>query len=96
MNVRWRSQFKKDYKLLMKQGKVMANLECVIKELAIPNPLPESYKDHQLKGNLLGYRECHIDPNWLLIYGYEILENDECQLLLIRNGSHSELFKQSC
>lgn len=93
MNVRWRSQFKKDYKLLMKQGKVMANLEYVIKELAIPNPLPESDKDHQLKGNFGGYRECHIDPDWLLIYGYEILENDECQLLLIRSGSHSELFK---
>ncbi len=84
MNVRWRNQFKKDYKLLMKQGKEMANLDHVISELAIPNPLSEKYRDHQLRGNHIGYRECHIEPDWLLIYGYEMLEDGESQLPLVR------------
>jgi len=73
MNVRWRSQFKKDYRLMMKQGKNIAALDYVIEELAVPNPLPESYQDHPLKGDYKGYRDCHIDPDWILIYGYDVL-----------------------
>ena len=93
MNVRWRGQFKKDYRLMMKQGKDIAALDDVIEELAIPNPLSESYLDHQLKGDYKGYRECHIEPDWLLIDGYETLEDGERQLLLVRTGSHSDLFE---
>ncbi len=93
MNVRWRGQFKKDYRLMMKQGKDIAALDDVIEELAIPNPLSESYQDHQLKGDYKGYRECHLEPDWLLIYGYETLEDGERQLLLVRTGSHSDLFE---
>jgi mRNA interferase YafQ len=92
MNVRHRSQFKKDYRLMMKQGKDIAELDDVIIELAVPNPLPESYRDHILHGEFEGYRECHLNPDWLLIYGYEDIENNEQQLLLVRTGSHSELF----
>ena len=93
MNIRWRSQFKKDYRHMMKQGKDISELDYVIGELAVPNPLPESYQDHPLKGDFEGYRECHIEPDWLLIYGHETLSFGECQLLLVRTGSHSDLFE---
>jgi mRNA interferase YafQ len=93
MNLRWRNQFKKDYRLMMKQGKDIAELDNVIEELAVPNTLPEKYQDHQLKGKYKDYRECHIQPDWLLIYGYETLADDEQQLLLVRTGSHSDLFE---
>ena len=91
MNVRWRGQFKKDYKLVTKQGKDIDELDWVIGELAAPNPLPEQYRDHALTGNWRGYRECHLAPDWLLIYGYETLDDGERQLLLVRTGSHSVL-----
>jgi len=93
MNVRWRSQFKKDYRLMMRQGRDIAALDDVIEELAVPNPLPDNYRDHALVGNWSGYRECHLEPNWLLIYGYETLDDEEQQLLLIRTGSHSDLLE---
>ena len=82
MNVRWRSQFKKDYKRMMKQGKDIGKLDYVIEELAVPNSLPEQCRDHYLVGNWSGYKECHIEPNWLLIYDYETLDDGEKQLLL--------------
>ena len=93
MNVRWRNQFKKDYRLMMKQGKDIGKLNYIIEELAAPNPLPEQYRDHNLIGDYTGYRECHVSPDWLLIYGYETLDDEEQQLLLVRTGSHSELFE---
>jgi mRNA interferase YafQ len=93
MNVRWRGQFKKDYKKMMKQGKDFTEMDWVIDELTVPNPLPEQYQDHPLKGEYKGYRECHVEPDWLLIYGYETLEDNKRQLLLVRTGSHSELFE---
>ena len=77
---------------MMKQNRDIAVLDLVIEELAVPNPLPEKYQDHPLKGNYKGYRECHIEPDWLLIYGYETLD-DEDQLLLVRTGTHSELLE---
>jgi len=91
MNVRWRNQFKKDYKRMMKQGKNIDELDWVIVELSVPNPLPDKYCDHSLIGNYTGCRECHVKPDWLLIYDYETIENNETQLLLIRTGSHTEL-----
>jgi len=93
MNVRWRSQFKKDYRLMMKQGRDIAVLDYVIGELAVPNPLPGILQDHALKGEYRGYRDCHVEPDWLLIYGYEVLDDGERQLLLVRTGSHSDLFE---
>jgi mRNA interferase YafQ len=93
MNVRWRNQFKKDYKLMMKQGKDITVLDYVIEELAVPNPLPENYQDHPLRGEYSGYRDCHIEFDWLLIYGYEMLDDGETQLLLVRTGSHSDILE---
>ena len=78
---------------MMKQNRDIAALDSVIEELAVPNTLPEKYLDHPLKGNYKEYRECHIEPDWLLIYGYETLDDDERQLLLVRTGTHSDLLE---
>jgi mRNA interferase YafQ len=91
MNVRYRSPFKKDYKLMMRQSRNIGDLDFVILELAAPRPLDKSYRSHALTGNYAGYRECHIEPNWLFIYGYETLDDGERQLLCVRTGTHSEL-----
>ena len=93
MNVRFRSHFKKDYKLMIQQGKDIAELDYVIEELAVPNPLPQRYQDHPLKGEYRGYRDCHIEPDWILMYGYETLDDGEQQLFLVRTGSHAELME---
>jgi mRNA interferase YafQ len=77
---------------MMKRGRNIAFLDQVITELSVPNPLPESKRDHDLTGDWNGYRECHIAPDWLLIYGYETINGGEKQLLLVRTGSHSDLF----
>jgi len=65
----------------------------VIEELAVPNPLPQRYQDHPLKGEYRGYRDCHIEPDWILMYGYETLDDGEQQLFLVRTGSHAELME---
>ena len=93
MNIRWRNQFKKDYKHMIKQGRNIDNLDLIIAELAVPNQLPDKNRDHFLKGEYANYKECHIEPDWLLIYGYEALDKNEQQLLLVRTGSHSDLLK---
>lgn len=81
--------FKKDYKLAKKRGYDMDLLKQVIEQLANGETLPEKYKDHALSGNYKGFRECHIKPDWLLIY-QRVAE--ELVLFLTRTGSHSDLF----
>ena len=83
------TQFKKDYKLAMKCGLRMELLENVITALAMDEPLPEKNKDHALTGNWVGHRECHIQPDWLLVYR---IEDDVLVLTLARAGTHSNLF----
>ncbi len=63
-------QFKKDYKRCEKRGLDMEILKAVVATLAIPKPLEPKNKDHDLKGNYMGFRECHISPDWILIYRY--------------------------
>ena len=82
-------KFKKHLKSLKKQKKDLKLLENVISILAKGEKLPEKYRDHKLISNYDGARECHITPDWLLIY--EIVENNLI-LILIASGSHSELF----
>ena len=84
------NQFKKDLKLAKKQGKDTEKLFEVIEKLANGEPLAEKYHDHGLTGNYRGCRECHIQPDWLLVY--EVLD-DILVLMLYRVGSHSELFR---
>lgn len=80
-------QFKKDYKLCKKLGYNMELLQSVIDTLAIPEALPEKNKDHNLTGNYANKRECHILPDWLLVYRV-----DGIDLVLYRTGTHSDLF----
>ncbi len=85
------SQFKKDYKLAMKRGLDISLLEDIIAKLALGESLPEKNRDHALNGNWNGYRECHILPDWLLIYK---LEDNILILTLARTGTHSNLFNK--
>lgn len=90
LKIRYRKQFKKDYKRAMKQpGHTSNQITSVIQLLVCEESLPDYYRDHALTGNYAGFRECHIQPDWLLIYK---VEADILTLTLTRTGSHSELF----
>lgn len=80
---------KKDAKLMQKRGKDMTKLVTVLDLLASGEPMPLKYKDHQLTGNLHDFRECHIEPDWLLMY--QIFDN-ELILSATATGSHADLF----
>ena len=82
-----KSQFKRDFKKLRSSGKDLSKLAEIIERLQNEHPLPPSARDHGLIGDYRGYRECHISPDWLLIY--KVQSN---QLILVRTGSHGELF----
>jgi len=86
--VRYTKQFKKDYKRIKRQGKSPDKLKQVVQLLAQDAALPDKCRDHALIGNYAGARECHIEPDWLLIYQY----GDFDDLILIRTGRHSHLF----
>jgi mRNA interferase YafQ len=83
------SQFKKDYKKMVKRGMKMAELNGVIDKLAEGKELPQKNRDHALTGDYSGFRECHIAPDWLLIY---LVTDGILVLTLTRTGSHSDLF----
>ena len=87
--IRATNQFKKDIKLSKKQGKDVEKLFSVIEKLACGEPLDEKYRDHALTGDYKGCRECHIEPDWLLVYK---VCKDMLILRLIRTGTHSDLF----
>ena len=83
------TQFKKDFKLAMKRSMKIELLEEVIAMLAMGETLHDKHKDHALTGNWVGHRECHILPDWLLIYR---IEDEVLVLTLARTGTHSDLF----
>lgn len=89
LKVRYSSKFKKDFKAIIKRGYNISLFEEVLTLLREEKILPEKYCDHALKGDYLGHRECHITPDWLLIYKKE---DDMITLSLTRTGSHSDLF----
>jgi len=89
LTIKYQSAFKKDYKRIKKRGYDTRLLEKVIDLLATEKPLPAAYKDHSLNGDYKGCRECHITPDWLLVY--EIMEK-ELFLYLMRTGTHSDIF----
>ena len=76
----------------IKQGKNKSKLDTVIQTIQKEKDLPKKYRDHELVGNWKGYRECHIDPDWLLIY--KVHQNEVRLLRLARTGSHAQLFKK--
>ncbi len=88
-NVRPTTRFRKDLKLMVKRGLDPAQLSEVIKLLARGERLPEKYSDHALRGEYQGCRECHIQPDWLLVYEQD---DKDLYLYLIRTGTHSDLF----
>lgn len=88
MNIYYTTQFKKDYKRIKKQNKDLDKLKVVIEALVSGEVLDERYQDHKLSGEWKEHRDCHIEPDWILIYR---LTSDS--LYLERTGSHSDLFK---
>lgn len=89
LTIRYQNAFKKDYKRVVKRGYHIPLLETVIGMLAAGETLPPTYKDHPLTGDYNGCRECHITPDWLLIYE---INGGELILYLTRTGTHSDLF----
>ena len=87
--VKTTSQFKKDYKAAIKRNCDMEHLQKVITRLANGELLEEKYCDHPLSGQWKGHRECHIEPDWLLVY---LIKKDVLVLSLTRTGTHSDLF----
>ncbi len=90
-NIKPSTQFKKDLKTAKKRGYDLRLLAAVIDRLASGEPLPPKNRDHALTGNFSGCRECHITPDWLLVY--ELYERDLI-LYLTRTGTHSDLFNE--
>ncbi|MCI9100935.1 MAG: type II toxin-antitoxin system YafQ family toxin [Lachnospiraceae bacterium] len=89
LDIRYSAKFKKDYKAIIKRGYNPQLLQDVLTILCDEQPLPPKYKDHNLAGHYKGHRECHITPDWLLIYK---IEQDILTLSLTRTGTHSDLF----
>ena len=85
----YKSSFKKDFKRILKQGKDPGKIMHVVKLLCAQQPLPPSLRDHPLSGDYAGYRDCHVEPDLVLIY--RIVQN-QLQLICARLGSHSDLF----
>ena len=83
------TQFKKDYKLAKRRGLDISLLKSIVTKLANGESLDSKYRDHSLTGNWVGHRECHIQPDWLLVYRYE---DDVLVLTLARTDTHSDLF----
>ena len=84
------NQFKKDVKLAERRGKDLAKLKAVLELLIAGEILPAQYKDHPLRGNFAGSRDCHVEPDWVLIY---TLTENSSHVRLERTGSHSDLFR---
>jgi mRNA interferase YafQ len=84
------TQFKKDVKLAGKRGKDLQKLKAVLELLIDGEPLPAAFKDHPLRGNFAGSRDCHIEPDWVLIY---TLTEENTHVRFERTGTHSDLFR---
>ena len=89
--VKFTTQFKKDYKAAVKRGYEMELLDEIISKLANGEALAEKHRDHNLSGSWSGFRECHILPDWLLIYK---VDHGVLVLTLTRTGTHSDLFEK--
>jgi mRNA interferase YafQ len=84
------NQFKKDVKLAERRGKDLVKLKAVLDLLIDGEALPAQYKDHPLRGNFAGSRDCHVEPDWVLIY---TLTDNNSHVRLERTGTHSDLFR---
>lgn len=84
------NRFEKEYKLMLKRGKDINKLDTVIQKLIHGETLDSKYKDHILKGSFKDRRECHIEPDWLLVYK---LDRKEQKIIFERTGSHADIFE---
>ena len=91
LEIEFTNKMKRDARLMKKRGKDMSKLTAAIKLLACQKPMPERYCDHQLTGDLKDFRECHIEPDWLLVY--QIFKN-KLILSVSGTGTHSDLFNK--
>ena len=89
LKISFTKQYLKDLELMKRRNLPKSELDAVVKLLSEEKPLPKKYKDHPLKGNFRGYRECHIRPDWLLMYK---IDKQILTLVLVRTGTHSDLF----
>ncbi len=89
LDIQYSLQFKKDYKKIIKRGYNPTLLENILKILVTNEVLPSKYKEHNLSGKYKDYKECHITPDWLLIYK---INQSTLTLILTRTGTHSDLF----
>jgi len=87
LRIRRTSRFKKDVERMLKRGKDLDKLVFVVQELSAERKLPARYRDHPLQGQHRDKRDCHIEPDWILLYAVKINE-----LVLYRTGTHSDLF----
>ena len=89
--VKFTSAFKKGYRLMKKRGLDTALLDRIVDRLRQGIPLEEKHRDHELTGDFRGFRECHIKPDWLLVY---LIEDDILTLTLVETGTHSDIFQK--
>ena len=89
--IRFTAKMKRDVKRIAKRGKDISKLTVVLDLLALGDQLPEKYQDHPLKGDMEGYRGCHIEPDWLLVYK---IVKDKLVLLAVGTGTHSDLYDE--
>ena len=88
--VKFTNAYKKSYKRMKKRGLNLSLLDEIVNDLRQGHSLDEKYHDHELKGQWKGFRECHLNPDWLLIY---LIDHDVLTLTLVDTGSHSDLFR---
>lgn len=91
LTVKLTRSFRADYKLCVKRHYPMHELDVVVDTLASQKPLDKKYKDHPLSGNWFGYRECHVQPDWVLIYR---IDGKNLLLILTHTGTHSDLLER--
>ncbi|MCG2813426.1 MAG: type II toxin-antitoxin system YafQ family toxin [Thermodesulfovibrionales bacterium] len=89
LNVKTTNKFEKDFELMIRQGKDIEKLKIIMRMLAREGSLDQRHRDHKLTGNYISNRECHVEPDWLLVYRVDIKEKT---ITFVRTGSHSGLF----
>ena len=82
-------QFEGDYRLMVKRGKDIQKLKTIMRQVVNQQTLESKYHDHALRGNLRGHRDCHLEPDWILIYR---IDRDLQEITFVRTGSHADLF----
>jgi mRNA interferase YafQ len=84
------TRFRRDLRRMRRRGKDVQKLQAIVRLLVQEQPLAPRHRDHPLVGDWLGYRDCHIEPDWLLIYK---IDQEEASLTLARTGTHADLFE---